>query len=361
MRIVLVGPLPSPEGGMANQTRQLAEQLDGEGAVVTLVRTNTPYRPSWIGRLKFIRAAIRLLPYLVRLWRASANADVLHIMANSGWAWHLCVTPAILVACMRGVPSVVNYHGGEAPLFLERSGRTVLFILGWASTLAVPSGFLQQVFRRFGVRCDVVPNIIDLERFCPADELVSRPHVVVPRNLEPIYDVPTALRAFARIRADLPAARLTVAGSGPERLALQRQAANLGIADAVDFCGRLHRDQMAALYRSARVVLNPSRVDNMPMSVLEGMASGVPVVSTKVGGVPFILRDDVNGLLVGPGDDAGMAAAVLRVLKQPAVAERLRKAALQEVQQYTWQQVRHRWASVYASVRTGARIKIRPA
>jgi glycosyltransferase involved in cell wall biosynthesis len=361
LRIVLVGPLPPPEGGMANQTRQLAEQLESEGAVVTLVRTNTPYRPSWIGRLRLIRAAVRLLPYVVRLWRASANAEVVHIMANSGWAWYLCATPAILVACMRGVPSVVNYHGGEAQWFLERSGRIVLFILGWASALAVPSAFLQQVFGRCGVGCDVVPNIVDPERFSPTDELVSRPHVVVPRNLEPIYDVPTALRAFARIRAQLPAARLTVAGSGPERLALQRQAANLGIADAVDFCGRLSREQMAALYRSARVVLNPSRVDNMPISVLEGMASGVPLVSTNVGGVPFILRDDVNALLVEAGDDAGMAAAALRVLKQPAVAERLRNAALQEVEQYTWPQVKNRWASVYASVRTGARVSIRPA
>lgn len=361
LRILLVGPLPPPEGGMANQTRQLAEQLESEGAVVTLVRTNPPCRPSWVGRLRFFRGAVRLFPYVLRLWRATANAEVVHVMANSGWAWYLCATPAILVACMRGVPSVVNYHGGEAQWFLERSGRIVLAILGWASALAVPSAFLQQVFRRSGVGSDVVPNIVDPERFSPAAELVSRPHIVVPRNLEPIYDVPTALRAFARVRAQLPAARLTVAGSGPERLALQRQAANLGIAEAVDFCGRLSREEMAALYRSARVVLNPSRVDNMPISVLEGMASGVPVISTNVGGVPFIVRDGVNALLVAPGDDAGMAAAALRVLEEPALAQRLRNAALKEVEQYTWPQVKHRWASVYASVRTGARVSIRPA
>ena len=361
LRILLVGPLPPPEGGMANQTRQLAEQLESEGAVVTLVRTNPPCRPSWVDRLRFFRAAVRLLPYVVRLWRATANAEVVHVMANSGWAWYLCATPAILVACMRGVPSVVNYHGGEAQWFLERSGRIVRAILGWASALAVPSAFLQQVFRRSGVGSDVVPNIVDPERFFPAAELVSRPHIVVPRNLEPIYDVPTALRAFARVRAQLPAARLTVAGSGPERLALQRQAANLGIAEAVDFCGRLSREQMAALYRSARVVLNPSRVDNMPISLLEGMASGVPVVSTNVGGVPFIVRHGVNALLVAPGDDAGMAAAALRVLEEPAVAQRLRNAALKEVEKYTWPQVKHRWASVYASVRTGTRVSIRPA
>ena len=83
------------------------------------------------------------------------------------------------------------------------------------------------------------------------------------------------------------------------------------------FCGTLDRDEMAALYRSASVVINPSRVDNMPNSVLEAMASGVPVVSTNVGGVPFILREDVTGLLVPRADPEAMAAAVLRVLGDP--------------------------------------------
>jgi glycosyltransferase involved in cell wall biosynthesis len=142
---------------------------------------------------------------------------------------------------------------------------------------------------------------------------------------------------------------------------LQRHAAALGIADAVDFCGRLDRDQMAALYRSARVVLNPSRVDNMPNSVLEAMASGVPVVSTNVGGVPFVVRDGVTGLLVEAGDHAAMAASALRLLQEPNLGPQLREAALQEVQQYTWHRIRQRWAAVYAAVRGGPRVEIRPA
>jgi glycosyltransferase involved in cell wall biosynthesis len=118
---------------------------------------------------------------------------------------------------------------------------------------------------------------------------------------------------------------------------------------------------MAALYRSASVVLNPSRVDNMPNSVIEAMASGAPVVSTNVGGVPFVVRHEVCGILVPPGDPVAMAAAALRLLMDPAHANRLRDAALREVQQYTWPQVRHRWAAIYASVRAGARIETRPA
>jgi glycosyltransferase involved in cell wall biosynthesis len=363
LRIALVGPLPPPEGGMANQTRQLAELLQGEGAKVTVVQVNVPYRPSWIERLRRVRAVFRLVPYVAQLWRVAGRVELVHIMANSGWSWHLCAAPAVWIAKMRGIPSVVNYHGGEAEAFLERSGALVLMSLRYASALAVPSAFLQQVFGRRGIRSDIVSNIVDVARFRPSDrgEGPRFPHLVVARNLEPIYDIASAVRAFALIRKDAPEAKLTVAGSGPERKTLASLAAELGISDAVNFCGRLDRDRMAELYRSASVAINPSRVDNMPTSVLEAMASGIPVVSTDVGGVPFILQNGVTGLLVTAGDHAAMAAAVQRLLGEPALAQRLREAALVHVQQYTWPQVRRGWSDVYASALSSSRMEVRPA
>ena len=363
LRIALVGPLPPPEGGIANQTRQLGELLQRDGVEVFAVPVNAPYRPRWIGSIRGVRALFRLVPYVVRLWRVAAEVDLFHVMANSGWSWHLFATPAVWIARMRGVPAIVNYRGGEAESFLDRSGGLVLKTLHRASALAVPSGFLQQVFGRRGIKSEVVPNIIDVERFRPADSGHDRGplHVIVARNLEPIYDIPTALRAFALVFRGAPDARLTVAGSGPDRAALGALAAELGIAGVVDFCGRLDRDRMAELYRSAAVVINPSRVDNMPNSVLEAMASGAPVVSTDVGGVPYILRDGVTGLLVAVEDHAAMAAAVLRVLRDRAFAERLRAAALIDVQQYTWLRVRQRWTDVYASVVPRACVEARSA
>jgi glycosyltransferase involved in cell wall biosynthesis len=346
---------------MANQTRQLAELLQREGAVVAVVRTNTPYFLSWVQKWRLFREPFRLAPYIVRLWRAAGEADVFHVMANSGWAWHLCAAPAILVAWARGVPCVVNYRGGEAQPFLERSRRLVLRTLGCANVLAVPSGFLQQVFARWGVHSDIVPNVIDLERFRPGSAGGPVAHLVVARGLEPIYDIATALRAFALVRKDLPEAKLTVAGTGPDEPALRRLATDLAISEAVHFCGRLDRDQMAELYRASSVVLNPSRVDNMPNSVLEAMASGAPVVSTNVGGVPFIVRDGATALLVDAGDHAAMAAGALRVLRDTRYATQLREAALREVQQYAWQRIRQRWASIYAAACTGTRVEIRAA
>ncbi|MCA0239471.1 MAG: glycosyltransferase family 4 protein [Proteobacteria bacterium] len=354
MRLALVGPVPPPAGGMANQTRQMGELLTRAGVKVTMVPTTPPYRPAWVASWPGLRAVFRLVGYVGVLWRATARADVLHVMANSGWSWHLFAAPAIWVAAVRRVPVVVNYRGGEAAAFLARSHRLVRWSMRRAAALVVPSGFLQQVFGGHAIPALVVPNIVDLSRFRPqADGEAIALHVVVARNLEPIYDNASALRAFALLRKALPQASMTIAGSGPEAAMLERLAHSLGVADAVRFAGRLDRDEMAALYRSADVMLNPSQVDNMPNSLLEALASGVPIVSTDVGGVPFMVQNGKTALLVPAGDAAAMAAALQRVLAERGLRRQLVDAGLQEVQRYAWDQVAPLLAGVYRSAATG--------
>ena len=240
-RVTLVGPLPPPSGGMANQTRQLARLLGEEGCEVTVVQTNAPYRPAAVGRVPVLRALFRLLPYLARLWRQVRDADVVHVMANSGWAWHLFAAPAVWMASMRGTPVVVNYRGGEAGAFFARQFALVRPTLARAREVIVPSGFLREVFARHGVATTEVPNIVDLAAFSPAAARLRRGRMSSsPAILEPIYDVGTALRAFAIVRERWPDATMTVAGSGPEREALERLAAELA-----------HR-RRGALHRSPR-------------------------------------------------------------------------------------------------------------
>lgn len=351
IRVGLVGPLPPPAGGMANQTRQLAELLLAAQAQVTLVQTNAPYRPKWAERVPGVRAVFRLLPYLWALWRAAGRSDVLHIMANSGWSWHLFAAPAIWMARLRGVPCLVNYRGGEAAAFLQGAQAVVRTSMAATAGLLVPSAFLQEVFARFGMQAAIVPNIIDLARFHPRGaKLAQSAHIVVARNLEPLYDNTTAIRAFQTVQLQWPQARLTIAGSGPQEAELRQLVVALDLQASVHFTGRLDRDAMAALYRQADIMLNPSLADNMPNSVLESMASGVPVVSTNVGGVPYIVQDSVTALLVPPANPPAMAAACLRLLDDADLWTRLQQAGLAEVQRYTWGQVAPVLAGHYRQV-----------
>jgi glycosyltransferase involved in cell wall biosynthesis len=174
-------------------------------------------------------------------------------------------------------------------------------------------------------------------------------HLVVARNLEYIYDIATAIRAFRNIHTRHPDARLTIAGSGPCRASLERLCVDLGLDDAVTFTGRLDSDQMAALYQNATILLNPSLADNMPNSLLEAMASGVPIVSTNVGGIRYLVEHEKSALLVPPGDPAAMSAAALRVIEDPCLAELLRTSALDAVKSYAWARVRAGLIAVYTS------------
>ncbi len=339
-RLTLVGPLPPPSGGMANQTRQLAKLLAADGVDVRVVQTNAPYAPSWIGRVPFVRAAFRLLPYLFRLWRDVRGADVAHVMANSGWAWHLFAAPAIWIARLRGVPAVVNYRGGDAEAFFARQLRWIVLSLRHADRVIVPSGFLRAVFERHGVSATIVPNVVDLGAFRPATEPPRTPQLAVTRNLEAIYDIATAIRAFAEVVRAHPEAHLTIAGSGPERAALERMADELGVRVSVRFTGRLDNAELPELYRASTLMLNPARIDNMPNALLEAMASGVPIVSTNVGGIPFMVEDGVSALLVAPGDARAMARAALRILDDPALGRRIAAAGLDAAQRHAWTSVR---------------------
>ena len=363
LHIALVAPLPPPSGGMANQALQLSHLLQAEGAKVTLVQVNPPYWPSWVGHLKGVRAAFRLASHVRRLWSASGRVDLVHVMANSGWSWHLYAAPAIWIAHLRRVPVIVNYRGGEADVFFARQMQFVAPSLQRASAILVPSQYLCGVFEKYGFKVQIVPNIIDLARFSPdpgqlasvttsvmMSDTAMAPSILVARNLEAIYDNASALRAFALFRQHHPDARLVIAGAGSLLQELQQLAQQLGITAAVQFTGRLDNPAMASLYRACTMVLNPSLADNMPISMLEALASNKPVVSTNVGGIPALLEHEVTALLVEPGNPVAMAQAMLRLLDQPGLARSIAQAGHAHVQQFCWQHVAPRWLAQYLRV-----------
>ncbi len=356
LRVCLVGPLPPPAGGMAHQCAQLQAVLRAEGLAVEAVPSNAPIRPAWLARVPAVRALCRLLPYGLHLWRATGRCDLVHVLANSGWAWHLFAAPAIGVAWLRHKPVITHYHGGNADAFLSRGPLMVRRLLALSTLRVVPSAFLQRVFERHGLMCEVIPNGVDLARFGAGQGRAAEqaqpaqhaaPQLLVSRNLERIYGIDTAIRALALVREQLPRVRLVIAGSGAEQDRLQALARRLHPAEAVCFTGRVVNTAMPELLAASACLINPSLVDNMPLSILEAFAAGVPVVSTRAGGVPDLLQHGRSGLLVDVDDDAALAREVLRVLQEPGLAQRLAQAGLLEVAHCAWPAVTPLWLDAY--------------
>lgn len=354
--IGLVGPLPPPFGGMANQTRQLATLLEQEGVSVILVQVNPEYKPRWIGKMKGLRAIVRLFYYVVELWAVAGKVDVIHVMANSGWAWQLFAAPAIWVSWLRTTPVVVNYRGGNANAYFSDSIRWVRPTIAKADAVIVPSGFLKKVFSDFDLEADIVPNIVNIDHFKPVVSAGERPRqqptIVMTRNLESIYDIATGLEAIKLLKHSIPNLRVYIAGSGPEEAALKERVKELGLADTVEFTGKLDPNGIAALYQQADAMLNPSMVDNTPNSILESLACGVPVVTTNVGGIPYLVEHDVNALLVPRGDARAMADQLKRLLEDRSLYHRLAANGLAYVNQFAWTSVREKWIGLYEQLVT---------
>ncbi|MCF8107508.1 MAG: glycosyltransferase family 4 protein [Desulfohalobiaceae bacterium] len=366
-RVGVVGPFPPPWDGMGNQTAQLVRLLRSEGIQTDTVRINEPYCPVWISRLRGVRALFRLIPYMSRLWKLAKKAEVVHVIANSGWSWYLFAAPAIWVASIRRCPVVLHYRGGRADQFLKKNITLVRPALQRVHTLVVPSSFLQKVFADNGVKARVIPNVIDIGRFRPkgvnkpehsgpqptcedcgqkedtglqSPSANSGPHIIVTRKLEPVYDIETVIRAFDLIRQEKQSARLTIAGKGPEKVKLQHLVQELGLSGSVFFAGEISSQEIAELYDRADLMLNASRVDNMPNSILEALASHVPVVSTNAGGIPYMVSDEEHALLAPVQDYEALAEKSLRVLNNIELREKLLVNGFKLVNQCTWDEVK---------------------
>jgi glycosyltransferase involved in cell wall biosynthesis len=348
LKIAIVAPSMRILGGQAVQASRLLRSWRDDPDVLAWLVPINPVPPAPLGaltRIKYVRTLVTQLCYWPLLLRELRKADVVHVFSASYSSFLLSPLPAVLVARLLGKPVVMNYRSGEAPDHLRRSAIARATLRG-ADRNAVPSRFLQDVFASFGIHSRVIPNIVDVERFRFLGRPRLRPRVLSTRNFETLYNLPCTLRAFRLLQDRHPEAELTLVGAGSQDAAVRRLAVDLGLQH-VTFAGRVPPDDIWRYYADADIYLQTPDIDNMPTSVLEAYASGCPVVSTNAGGVPAILTDDLNGLLVPCGDSQAAANAMIRLIEDHALARRIADAAFEGCARYLWSTVRAEWLDLY--------------
>jgi glycosyltransferase involved in cell wall biosynthesis len=286
--------------------------------------------------------------YLPSLLSELRRADVVHVFSASYSSFLVATLPAIMAARFLGRPVLLNYRSGEAPDHLRRSAIARATIAR-ANTNVVPSPFLAGVFSGFGIRSRIVSNIVDLEAFRFRNRNPLEPRLLSTRNFEPHYNVAATIRAFRLIQDRWPHSTLTLVGGGSQEPALRALSAELGLRN-VTFAGRMRPDDIATAYADNHIYIQSPDIDNMPTSILEAFASGMPVVSTEAGGIPAILLHGTHGLLAPVADHETLAAHALRLLDQPDYARGLARAAHSTCDARTWHAVREQWLSAYRSV-----------
>lgn len=348
LAVAIVAPTVGILGGQAVQADRLIRQWQNDPDVRAWLVPVNPIPPGPLARLcrvKYLRTVVTQAMYWPLLVRELRGADIVHVFSASYFSFLLAPLPAVLVARMLGKPVVMNYRSGEAQDHLRRSA-IARRVLRSVEANAVPSRYLQDVFGAFGIGADIVPNIVDLDRFAFRPRERLRPSILSTRNFEDLYNVACTLRAFRLVQQVHPAASLTLVGGGSGEPALRRLAGELELKN-VTFAGRVPPEDIWRFYAEADIYLQTPDIDNMPASVLEAFASGCAVVSTNAGGVPAILSDDVHGCLVERNDHRAAAARILELLADPDRAGRLTTAARESCERYRWENVRSLWLALY--------------
>ncbi len=348
IRIAIVVASPDILGGQAVQAARLIEGLSCEPGIEAELLPINPRLPGWLRWLqsiKYVRTVVTTLLYIALLLVKLPRFDVVHIFSASYFSFLLAPTPALLIAKLYGKATLLNYHSGEAEDHLRR-WPTAIKTLKLANRLIVPSPYLVEIFARFGLSAAAIANLVDLSQFRFRARTELAPVLLSNRNFEAHYNVDGVLRAFALVQRELPESRLIVAGYGSERARLEQLADELSLT-GVEFVGKVEPQNMAALYDQADLFINASKIDNQPLSILEAFACGLPVVTTRAGGITCMVTDGETGLLTECGDEEALAAGVVRLLTDRGLATMLIRNARREVEKYDWQATRADWLAVY--------------
>jgi len=347
-RVAIVGPSLRYVGGQSVQADLLLRHWQSDPEIeITFIAVDPrlPGTLAWAETIPGVRTILREPIYFWHLWRGLKDVDIAHIFSASYWSFLLAPAPASWFAAMRGARSLINYHSGEARDHLRRF-RSALFVLSRVDKIVVPSGYLVEVFREFDLSAAAVANIVDLSQFRYRQRTPLRPHLICTRGFSAYYSVDVVVRAFAEVKKQFPDARLDLVGNGPLEADIRKLIADLNLT-GVNFTGVASRQEIGKYYDQADIFINASWLDNMPLSVIEAFASGTPVVTTSPECMPYLVEQERTGLLSPVADEKALAANVIRLLRDPALARSLAENAHLESQKYTWESVRDKWLKTY--------------
>lgn len=365
-------------GGMASHALELARALVGNGHTVHLLHPVygqgenhdedidgfTVHRMFFSCTLPKIKHVfyIRGVRDAIRRLHRAIGFDVLH--------WHDLTPNCWTTRAFAGrVPLVWTNHTSNYLEYVEseKGRRTMRRFLGHADAIISPSNELFEKSVWTGVppeRLHYIPNGVDTRVFAPGRSFgvldkdyaidVSRPIIICPRRLEPKNGVEYLIRAVPTILSSEPRALVLIVGGGfpEEKERFERMLEESGARSQVIFTGNVPNTLMPQFLSMAQVAVLPSLMEATSIAGLEAMAMGLPLVGTRVGGIPEIIDDGVTGMLVEPRNPASLAAACIRLLRDEDLRRRIGKAARERAErEFSWSTIAERTCKVYEQAR----------
>jgi L-malate glycosyltransferase len=338
-RVLLVGNFLSDSVGTRSVCEDLAARLQSSGWSVLETSHKSP------------RLA-RLWDMTTTVLRSRNNFDVAHVDVFSSRAFLLSKVVCWTLLRIKK-PFILTLHGGNLPVFAARWEGTVRALLKSADAVTVPSGYLLKQMSPFRSDLRLIPNAIDINSYVFRIREKTQPKLIWLRAFHSVYNPLLAIKVVALLKRDHPNIELIMAG--PDKgdgslIATKQLVKDLGIEGNVQFPGKISKSEISSWLNKADIFINTTNVDNTPVSVLEAMACGLCVISTNVGGIPFLIENEIDGLLVPSNDSDCMAKAVHRILQSPRLAINLSRNARIKAALHDWSVILPRWESLLSSI-----------
>lgn len=342
-RVLIVGNFLSTHGLSRGVCEELAPRLQSSGWTVYTTSSK-------------LSKPARLVDMVTSAWRLRKHFDVAQVDVYSGRAFYWSEAVCGVLRHIQK-PYVLTLHGGGLPEFARSNEARVRRLLNSAAAITAPSRYLQEKMSRYVSGAMVLPNGLQLSNYRWRERRALEPKLLWLRAFHEIYNPSMAVRVMARLKERVPGLRLAMVGADKGDSSKQRAEAaaqQLRVSDVVEMRNPVPKESVPQVMDAADVFINTSSIDNTPVSVLEAMASGLCVVSTDVGGMPYLVRAGETALLVPSNDDAAMALAIERLLKDQALARNVRQAARTQVERFDWPAVLAQWQQLFRSVEQGA-------
>lgn len=334
-RLCFVGPLLGRNSGrVISQGEILADLFEESGYTIRL--TSCQANPI-VRIIDIVRSLIA--------WRNEIDLIILSIFSGRGF---ILADLASMVAARLKIPQIHVLRGGALPAFSETHQQWLMHVFNRSAAIVSPSNFLAHYFRNWGFDVRVIPNVVDISQYPYRSRRNLQPRLLWMRTFHDIYNPEMAVETIEVLRGIYPNVILTMAGQDSGSLTrVKEMVASQGLTEHVRFVGFLDIAAKQVQFATHDIYLHTNRIDNMPVSVVEAAAFGLPIVATKVGGIPYLLTHEETALLVPSEDSNAMAMAIRRLLDNPDLATRLSENARCLAERSSWAAVRPQWEALF--------------
>ncbi len=323
-----------------NRTPTFIEFLSPKLAHYYKVKTFSSKKRKWMRLLDSIRQIIR--------YKSRIELVLIDTYSTLNFWYAICV--AILCKFYK-IPYIPILRGGDLPHRLEHSKQLSNKLFHHNAINISPSKYLLESFHKYGYTAEYIPNFIDVEDYPFKIRRAFQPKLLWVRAFHVVYNPTLAIELLKKLLETYPNASLCMVGPDKDGSMLQVQnlISTYGLTDHVELTGCLSKQEWRAKAADYDIFINTTNFDNHPVSVIEAMALGLPVITTNVGGIPYLIEHERNGILVPPNDSQCFVDQIIRLVENPSVGMRLAEQGRADTSKLDWSHVKDQWINLIES------------